>query len=140
MDLLGIKWKLIGGAAGVALVVMTGMLVRSYVEKRSLIETNTELDRQINDPKTGFRVVLATEQANRANVEAGLERQNAALKTEAAATRVRLTTATRNLEAAQLRTLAAERQVAVLLATPPKGDTVAERVSDVDARVLEDLK
>lgn len=140
MILSTIKSKLIAAGATVALLTVSGMLVYSYIENRHLTKVNGDLTSQINDPVSGFRVVLAKEQANRANLEAAVERQNSVIVRQAVESKRRLADTTAQLATAQRSTRAAQARVAVLLATPPKGDTLAERMADVDARVLEALK
>ncbi|WP_156799805.1 hypothetical protein [Novosphingobium resinovorum] len=139
-SLSAIKWQIITGAAGLALLGVGGAWVAAQFENRSLAKRNGELTDLVDNPKTGLRVVLASERANRATVEAGLERQNAALSGQAADTAARLASTSAALAAAQQRTRAAEKQVAVLMATPIKGNTAAERFADVDALILEDLQ
>lgn len=138
--MLDLKAKLIAAGASVALLAVSGMLAYSYIQNRHLSKVNGDLITQIDDPVTGFRVVLATEKANRANLEAAVERQNVAITQQAAESKRRIAETTAALAAAQRASRAAEARVAVMLATPPKGDTIAERVADVDARILEMLK
>lgn len=139
-DISGWKWKLAAGAAAVSLITVSGLYVYAQLENRHLSKVNSELTASIDDPTTGFRARLATETANRANLEAAVEVQNEAITKQAAESSARLKDTATKLEAAQRATRRAEAQVAVLLATPPKGNTLAERIADVDARVLETLE
>jgi len=140
MILSTFKWQLIGGAAGVALLTVSGLWIYATIDNRHLSKVNGDLTAQIETPVTGFRARLATETANRANLEASVERQNAEWQRQSAAGAATLAETTRQLVVAQKATRRAEGQVAVLLASPPKGNTLAERLADVDARVLESLE
>jgi len=140
MILTSLKWQLIGGAAGVALLTVSGLWVYATIDNRHLTKVNRDLTAEIEAPVTGFRARLATETVNRANLEASLERQNAEWQRQSAAGAATLADTTRRLAIAQKATRRAEGKVAVLLASPPKGNTLAERLADVDARVLESLE
>lgn len=133
-------WQIGAVAAGAALIVSSGFLVAAQVENRRITELNRVLDERITHPTTGYVVRLAQAQTNAETVKAALEKQVADLKLAAAQDAAKLAETERKLAAAQRDTEAARRQVAEFLSLPPQGDTLEQRIQDVDARFLEMLK
>ena len=136
ISLSAIKWQIVSGVAGVALLAATGGLIYGRIEIRYLRNVVAKLTTEI---KT-VRVDLATETANRANLEAAVERQNAELARQSAAGAARLASAKQQLAAAQRATREAQARATAMLTVPLNGDTVCERVMDADRRVLESLQ
>lgn len=133
-------WKL---ATGGALAVLLGVSVYTgvqVVENRRLTAANAELDRKINDPQTGFVVRLTKAETDTMVLKTTIERQTAEFKAKAAedarvlaSTRAALTQTQRD----NRRLLA---DASRLTATPPQGETVCQRLLDIDSRVQETLQ
>lgn len=137
---VGLKWKLIAGAASVSLLGVGFLLAVAQMDNRHLSKINDGLDARINDKNTGLVVQLAQAATNAATLKVSTERQTTELKARAAEDRTRLEAATAALAIAQRKTRVAEARAAILLSQPPRGDTLDARILDVDARLLEMLK
>lgn len=133
-------WQIGASVAVVALLTVSGFLVAAQVENHRVTELNNVLDARISDPVTGYVVRLAQAQTNAITVTTALERQVADLKDAAAVAEARLNQTEANLAAAQRESREARRQSAAIMATRPQGDTLEDRVLDVDARILETLE
>jgi len=133
-------WQIGASAAAVALLVTSGFLIAAQVENHRVAELNRALDDRISNPSTGYVVKLAQAQTNTIQVKTALERQVADLRAKAAADAARLAATEARLQAAQRETAKARRDAAAMLARPPQGDTLEQRVLDVDGRLLEQLK
>ena len=133
-------WQIGASAAVVALLTVSGFLVAAQVENHRVTELNNVLDARISDPVTGYVVRLAQAQTNAITVTTALERQVADLKAAAAAADARLRETEANLATAQRESREARRQAAQILNPAPRGDTLEDRVLDVDARILDSLK
>lgn len=139
-SITGWKWKLGAVAATASLIAVSGLLAYAQIRNYHLVAVNAELDSRINDPATGLLVTVAQCRTNAATAIGAVEQQNAALETQAAESKRALASTTAQLATAQRATRAAENSVAVLLSRPPAGDTLEDRIRDVDARLLETLK
>lgn len=140
MIFTGLKYQIIAGATGIALVVASVSLVFAKIEVRHLTKVNTRLEELIHDPEIGYITKLAQSHSNAANLEARIEQQNQAflLMQKQGADALAATSA--QLVVSQKATKAAEARAAVLLSQAPQGVGLEARVLDVDARVLEALK
>lgn len=139
-NITSLKWKLIAGGAGLALVGVSLALGSEMIENRHLTKLNTNLGARINDPETGYVRQIAQAQTNAANLQGQIDTQNRAIQTLSDNASTALAESSRKVAAAQVQTRKAEAQVAVLLSRKPQGATLDERIRDVDARVLETLK
>lgn len=133
-------WKI---ATGGALALLLGVSVYTgvqVVENRRLTTMNSELDRKINDPESGLVVRLTKAQTDTVILKTTIERQTAQFKAKAAED-ARVLASTR---AALTQTQKDNRRLladaARLTALPPQGDTVCQRLLDIDSRVQETLQ
>lgn len=133
-------WQAGAGVAVVALLTTSGFLIAAKVENNRVTSLNRVLDDRITNPETGYIVLLEREQTNAQTTKRALETQVADLRAAAARDAARLAETERRLSAAQRETAQARRDAARIMATPPQGDTLEQRVLDVDARLLETLK
>lgn len=133
-------WQIGAGVAAAALLTVTGFYIAAQVENRRVTELNTILDARISDPVTGYVVKLAQAETNVITVRTGLERQVAALRAAADAAEAKLHETEAALVIAQRESREAQRVAAEIMATRPQGETLEERILDVDARILESLK
>jgi hypothetical protein len=133
-------WQIGAVSAGALLLAASGFLIAAQLDNNRIAELNRTLDDRISNPVTGYVVKLAQAQTNVETVKQGLQRQVDGLKTKADADRKILAATEKKLAAAQIETAKARKLSAALLAEKPKGDTLEERVLDVDAKVLEMLK
>lgn len=130
---------MIGGLAAAALAATTYNVVQ-VIENRHLSSVNKKLNAAIEDPKTGYIVRLSQAQTNTATCTTAIGRQNKAITELATSRQAAVDDAARKYAVERRARLQAERDVGAFLAHEPKGDTVAERIADVDAQILEDLK
>lgn len=138
--LTGMKWKIISGAAGIALLVAGFFLVVAQVENRYLVKKNVRLEELINDPDTGYIAQLAQANTNVETLTLAVETQNTKLRQQAEESArtladLKATVARVQNDNARLRTASAK-----ILNGKPRGNTLVERVTDVDNRLLETLK
>jgi len=136
ISLSAIKWQIVSGVAGVALLAATGGLIYSRIEIRYLRNVVAKLTTKI---KT-IEADLATEATNRATLETAIARQNAEWQRQSAAGAARVATAQQKLAVAQAEARKARARANAMLSAPIRGNTVCERVMDVDRRVLESLQ
>jgi len=122
-------WKLGTIAFGVLSLALVGKVVLQNHQIHKL-----------EDSLTLCQADLTTSRNNAATLEAALEDQNQSILILSAETQRRLAAAKVAVGEAQKRTRAAEQKVAVLQSRPINGDTLEERIKDVDARVLENLR
>ncbi len=136
----GIRWKIAAGAGVAILVIASFFLFQAQMENRHLTKLNAQLDARINNPTTGLNAQLAQARTNSLQLESALATQNQRLREQATESNARLTALTARLTEIQRqnRQLAADR--ARIMATPPRGTTLDERVRDIDTRVLETLR
>lgn len=133
-------WQLGGVTAAIALVVASGFLIAAQVENRRLVEQNRVLDDAITNTTTGYIVRLAQAETNVVTVRTALEKQVADLRATADAAEARLRETEADLAQAQRETREARRAAAEILRDRPQGETLEDRVLDVDQRILESLK
>ena len=138
-DITSAPWKMATIGAGVLTLIMGGFMVSTHFQNNRLEEQIEELNASINDPKTGYVAQLVQAKTNFENVKQELEYQNRVFEEKSARDAAQLAETKRQLAAAQAATRAAERKIASFLATPPQGDTLEERILDVDRRALEEF-
>jgi len=105
--------------------------VRVGVLRKALADASATLDATRSD--------LATCQGNTATLQAALSRQDEAVRALAAEGASRVAAAEKALQRAKSETARAEAASARILARPPVGADVCERVNDVDRKLLESL-
>lgn len=98
-------------------------------------ETN-EMLQALETTKTNLIIA----QDNEKRLEGTISDQNVAIAKVSAESERRLAAANAALVAAKKETRIAQRKADLLLHTPIKGDTLEQRILDVDARVLEGMK
>lgn len=98
-------------------------------------ETN-EMLQALETTKTNLIIA----QDNKKRLEGTISDQNVAIAKVSAESERRLAAANAALVAAKKETRIAQRKADLLLHTPIKGDTLEQRILDVDARVLEGMK
>jgi hypothetical protein len=136
----GWKWKAAGIGAVVILAVASFFLLQAQMENRSLTKLNNQLDARINNPATGYVVQLAQANTNVATLKTAVERQNVTIRTNAATADRQMAALNVALAGAERRNVGLRADAARILATPPKGNTLEQRVLDIDKRVLETLE
>ncbi len=130
---------LVFGLAG-ALAVSVGVNVtQAFKLHNRSVEINT-LDKQINDPETGFVTRLATCRGNVATLESGINQQNAASAIVAAEGAAAIAEATVSVAAAQRETARAQREANEVLNIKPEGDNACERLEDLDGQLVGSIK
>lgn len=132
--------KLIAGGLAVALVGSLALNVKQAFEKRDLRIEVAALDKQINDPKTGYVTRLGTCRASVSNLEGGIARQNESIARAAAAQSAALADATAKVAQAQRQADRAIREAETILNTRLKGATVCERLGELDQLLLESVQ
>ena len=132
-------WKAATGLAVAAVVALSIMLVIAQRESADLLVQRNELQKQINDPQVGLVARLQQSQQNVATLRTSFERQIVVMRERAEADRVALENTRRQVVAANARAAAAERAAQRFAARPIRGNTLEERVRDVDARIMEEL-
>jgi hypothetical protein len=140
MILGGLYDKLIAGGLAVALAVSIGVNIKQAFDKRDLRTQVSTLDKQINDPKTGYVARLGTCRANVATLEKALSDQNESIAISAAKGAQAIARATEAVADAQEITRDAQRRVDRALTKPIEGADELERARNVDAQILGSLK
>ena len=138
-SLFSTPWKLATIGAGILSLVLVSLLMASGFENRDLTRQRTELANRINDPKTGFVVRLAQAQTNVETLKVALETQRASFKKESDKQNLALRASEQRLATAQRETRAMEVKLQRFLATKPQGDTLEDRVRDIDERAMTEL-
>ncbi len=137
--LQGQLWKVGALAAGVLSVVLTGLLIAATFETRDMTKQRNELSRQINDPATGYVARLAQSRTNEAQLADALEVQKKKFQAAAEVNNAKLKETEAALKQAQAQTAAMEARLKGFLATKPRGNTLEERIRDIDARGLKEM-
>ena len=133
-------WQIGGAAAALSLIVVSGFLIAASVENRRITEENRVLDDRITNATTGYVVRLAQAETNVVTVRTALEKQVADLRATAEAAEARLRQTEVALADAQRETREARRAANEILRDRPQGETLEDRVLDIDQRILESLK
>lgn len=135
----GSLWKIMTGLAGVTTLVMGGFLIHSYFDNRSLTNQRNALSKEINDPKTGYVAQLFQARTNVSTLRVAIDEQNKAYHTLSEASKKALADSERRLAEAQKRTKLAEQRVSRFMATGPKGDSLEDRIRDIDDRAMKEF-
>jgi hypothetical protein len=136
----GLLFKIGLGVAAVASLVMAYFLFTMSIENENLVKERDRLSLSITDPNTGYIARLTQSRTNVVYLEQAIKTQNEAFKRQSDASKAELERLKKELAAAQARTRAQEKRLAAFMATKPQGVTLEERVTDIDNRILEDLK
>lgn len=132
--------KMIAGGLAVALVGSLALNIEQAFDKRDLSTQVAALDKQINDPETGYVTRLGTCRSNVNNLEGGIARQNESIARAAAAQSAALAEATARVAQAQHQADKAIREAETILNTRLKGATVCERLGELDQLLLESVQ
>jgi uncharacterized membrane protein len=131
--------KLAGPIAGaLALLFLVFGLVQ-WSEKKGVEHRVDTLQAQIDNPTTGWRAKLGTCSTNVDRLDAALTSQSAATEAQRAASDRAIAAATKDVAAAQKGQAVADAKVKKLLA-PAVGADACIRLLDIDQRVRETLK
>lgn len=133
-------WK--GGAvlAAIISVVLAGFLAKTTYDKNQIEDQRAKLEQKITDPVTGYIARLRTSENNVITLKAAVERQNTIYRQQSEASAKELNRLRAELRVAQAERVALQARVNGLLRKPIVGNTLEERVLDVDKQILEDLK
>lgn len=137
--MFGIEEKFIAVGLAAALVISVGGNVKQAFTARDLRTTVRTLDKQLNDPKTGYVARLTSCRASNLALSGGIDRQNASIANNAARGAAAIADATRSVADAQVKTAEAQRAATAILNARPSGDTACDRVFDIDGRLMETL-
>lgn len=138
-NLFSAPWKLATIAGGLVSLVIGGLLITSYIENREISKQRDELQRSITDPETGYIARLTQAKANVVELNAALETQNAKYRQLSAESAAALEASRRRLLAAQRERDQLQSRLDTFLAQPIEGETLEERVLDVDRRAMKEF-
>lgn len=136
----GIPQKVALVLAGAVALTMGGIAGGEWWENRTLTAANVKLDTAINDPKTGYVVRLTQAEGNTATCTAAIGRQNTAIKAQSARDAATVAAVQARYDSEHVARVTAENAAAAFMAVKPKGATLVDRVSDVDRRIVGELK
>lgn len=139
-SILGLKWKIGAIAAALALAAAAFFLFQAQMENRHLVTENTRLDARINDRTSGYVVQLAQATTNVKTLEAALNTQNERLREQATTSGQRLAELSATVTRIQRENQKLRTDATSLMATRPQGDTLEQRILDIDRRNLETLE
>lgn len=138
--MFGIQDKIIAIGLAALLTISAAVNLKQWFHARDLRTANRVLDKQINDPKTGYAVRLATCRGNVQTLGGGIDRQNASIAANAARGAAAVADATKFVADAQVKTAQAIKEANDILSAPMAGATVCEQMTDLDRRIMESLK
>lgn len=143
MGILSAPWKIATLGAGVVAAILGFLLFTSHLENKSLVAERDRLVLRIEDPKTGFIARLTQANANVVTLQGAVKSQNekiAAAGVKAEADRQQLERLRKELALAQAETAKMQTRLNQFMATKPQGNSLSERITDIDGRILKDLK
>lgn len=137
--LTGKLWKF--GAIGGALVslVLGGLLIAAKIEIGVLEDDKKELSDSINNPVTGYAARLQQSNANVAVLKAAVVDQNQKLEALAVQSARDLERTRREIALVKRENRELQGTVDDFLAQPVAGDTLGDRIMDVDRRAIEEF-
>jgi hypothetical protein len=136
----GSLWKAATIVAFLASLVVGYFLIQSGFENKQITKERDRLALTITDPKTGYIARLTQANANVVILQKAIETQNIAFTKQSEASKVELRRLTKELALAQAKSREAERRLAEFMSRKPQGATLQDRITDIDNRVLKDLK
>lgn len=127
--MIAAPWKIVTGVTGALLLAATVMLWSARSENGRLTEQRDSLTVQLAQEKTnGLQLTVAIAEQRRQFEAKAVEDARVLADTQS------------KLTAAQATTASARAAAAKILKGAPKGTTLEERITDIDARLLESLK
>ena len=138
--MFGLGDKALAVGLGVALALSVGTNVKQHFTITGLKSSNTTLERQINDPDTGYVARLATCKANTQALSGGIDRQNASIAANTARGAAAVADATRSVAAAQIKTAEAQRKASEIVGNQPSKGTVCDRLLILDKRLMGEIE
>ena len=136
----GLMWKIGTGLAAVVALILGFFLVTASIENHNLTKERDKLSKSITDPNTGYIARLTQSRTNVVTLEAAVKAQNESYKKQSEAASAEMARLKKELAAAQAQTREYERRLNAFMATKPQGDTLEKRVTDIDNRILKDLR
>lgn len=137
---LSLTWRLATYGLTTIALGLSGALTLKTLEARRLETERDTLHDQIHNEETGYIVRLSTCRNNAATLEASIADQNERIAGLEAETADRLATGAATLTAIQDENADLRARLDDLLDRPVVGETVCERVEDVDRRIMEWLE
>lgn len=125
---------------GGALVLSVGLHVTQAVKLHNRSVTIATMDKQINDPETGYVTRLGTCRGNVETLSSAIADQNAASARIAARSAESLAEATLSVAEAQRETAQAQQDANAILEIQPQGENACERLEDLDAQLVGTIK
>lgn len=132
-------WKIGAVGAGVLNLVIGFFLISAHIENQSIAKQRDQLQASINDPVTGYVARLTTAQNNVATLTRTVQLQNQAIRSNAEIARARLEETRAKLLATQRESQRLQRQVDIFLSQKIEGETLEERIRDVDQRAMKEF-
>lgn len=130
----------IGAAGALALALTLGVaLTFQYLEKRSIEKKRDQLEQEINDPVTGYKVRLAIAVNNARTLQSAVNQQNDAVDRMRSAHGQQMDEARAALLRARTDVRDAEARAVRIQTIPLEGQTVCERVHELDQAFLQEL-
>jgi hypothetical protein len=129
----------LSNVAGVLNLVIGGFLIKSHIENNEISAQRDQLQLSITDPKTGYVARLAQAQNNVVTLTHALETQNSKFKEQSAASAVQLAETKRQLAEARAARADLQRKVDAFLNQKIEGETLEERIRDVDERAMKEF-
>lgn len=132
-------WKAGAIAGGLVVLVLSALLIAAQIDTNRLKGQISAMDKQINDPTTGYVVRLAQARTNVTQLETQIRTVRVQLQTQAQENARVLEQTRRQVVAAQQEAATERRRVQEFLRRPPQGNTELERMQDIDRRILQEL-
>ncbi|WOE76332.1 hypothetical protein [Alterisphingorhabdus coralli] len=131
------KFATIGLAAALAVAVIGN--VGQWLHTQRLNSQIATLDRQINDPNTGFVAKLTTCKANTQELQSAIDTQNASTAINAAKEAATLAEATATVAEANTASDKAQERAEGIMAPIGEGD-VCSQILTLDERLMESVQ
>lgn len=121
-------------------LLMIALLIASHLQTVDLRHQRDSLNQSINDPQTGYVVRLAQAHTNTAQLETAIQHQTIVMRQVAADSARALASTRQALNAANARADSLEHRAHSVSATPPAGGSLEAQITDIDNRVLADIR
>lgn len=132
--------KLMMCGLGITLFAAGTYNVIQAAENHHLSKEKKNLEALILDPKTGYVVKLTQAETNSETCKAAVIVQTAAIKSQGVKDARAIAAVQARYDTEHVARVRAENSAAAFLAHKPQGVTLQDRVLDVDAQILGDLK